>query len=460
MIAAYHAFLASKQARVTPHGLAARLTPDAPLFPFQMRVTQWAIEQGRAALWLDTGLGKTRCQLLWAQHVVEQAGDCLILAPLSVGPQTAREAGRIGIDAQYIRDPGQIRPGITITNYERLHLLPLARFCGVVLDESSILKAIDGKTRLALTEACAHIPYRLCCTATPAPNDHMELANHAEFLGVMTRQEMLSTYFTHDGGATSQWRLKGHAVDHFWRWVASWAVALTHPSALGDTTPGYDLQPLTIHDHVLPMEGYIAGVSLFPMEANTLTEQRIAKRAGLGQRIASIARHVNNSMESWVLWCGLNDEGDALEASIPGSIQIAGKDTLEAKESRMEAFLHGQARVLISKVGICGFGINMQHCAHVGFVGLSHSFEQYYQAIRRCWRFGQTRPVHVHRWYLDIEAPIVRNLTKKEAESEEMKRSMERHLLQFFTIAERERHTPSIPLQLPAWLKEESYAGV
>ena len=452
----YEDFIASKRRNQAFPGLIPS-TWRSSLFPFQHQVTTWAIERGRAALWLDTGLGKTRQQLVWAQHVVEQAGDVLIFAPLSVAAQTQGEAHRIGLHVTIAREADDIREGINICNYERLHLMPMERFRGVVLDESSILKGIDGKTRRALNEACASIPYRLCCTATPAPNDTMELANHAEFLGVMSRLEMLSTYFMHDGGSTANWRLKRHAVRDFWAWVSTWAVALTHPLALGDQTPGYDLPPLTIQHHILQTQGYSEGHTLFPMEATTLTEQRAARRAGLSQRIEYVAKMVNaQAQESWLIWCDLNDEGDQLERLIPGSVQVAGKDHPDVKEARMQAFTEGIALILVSKVGICGLGMNWQHCHNVVFVGVSHSFEGWYQAIRRCWRFGQQHPVTVHMVFTDVEMPIVRNLERKRLEAEQMQHAMQEHLLSFFTQATRREHAPTQHITIPAWITEEA----
>ena len=263
----YNAFLATKLSYAASVGLPVRTLPER-LFPFQHQVTRWAIERGRAAVWLDTGLGKTCVQLTWAQHVAEQAGDVLILAPLAVSQQTVREGITMGIPVTLCRTQADVRPGINITNYERLHHFDVTRMAGIVLDESSILKAFDGKTSTQLIEAFRQTPYKLCCTATPSPNDYMELGNHAEFLGVMSRNEMLATYFTHDGGNTSQWRLKSHAEQLFWRWVASWAFALTHPGLIGDTTPGYDLPPLNRHLHPVAIDTAHTGLMLFPMEVS------------------------------------------------------------------------------------------------------------------------------------------------------------------------------------------------
>ena len=314
----YHRFLQTKMAYAASEGLHTYTLPER-LFPFQRHVTGWALERGRAALFLDTGLGKSACQLAWAQNIASQKGDVLILAPLAVAQQTVREGATMGIAVTLCRTQADVRPGINITNYERLHHFDVGHLAGIVLDESSILKAYDGKTRTQLIETFRQTPYRLCCTATPSPNDHMELGNHAEFLGIMSRNEMLATYFTHDGGNTSQWRLKRHAEEAFWRWVASWAVALTHPLLLGDTTPGYDLPPLNRTMHPLTLDVAHEGLMLFPMEATSLSEQRAAKRAGLAHRVQQAVQTISAEPdEPWLVWAELNDEADMLTAALPG----------------------------------------------------------------------------------------------------------------------------------------------
>lgn len=454
MMDEYSAFLASKDSQRAFAGLIPRGLPSR-LFPFQKQGTTWALGQGRAALFYDTGLGKSACQLAWAAEVAAQAGDALILAPLAVAQQTQAEGATMGIDVTYCRTAEDLTPGINITNYERLHLMPTERFAGIVLDESSILKSFDGKTRTRLTETFSATPYRLCCTATPAPNDHMELGNHAEFLGIMTRAEMLATYFTHDGGSTSQWRLKGHAQEPFWRWVASWAMALTHPKALGDTTPGYDLPPLDVRAHPLTLDTAHTGLTLFPMEAHTLTEQRDARKAGLTARVEATAALVNaEPTEPWLVWCDLNAEADALVQAIPESAQITGSDSTETKESRLLAFTAGRLRVLVSKPSICGFGLNFQRCARIAFVGVSHSFESWYQAIRRCWRFGQQRPVVVHMIYATIEAPIVRNLQRKQHDALMMQQAMAHEVLAYHqTTRLQQSYIATQTIQIPHWLR-------
>ena len=347
-----------------------------------------------------------------------------------------------------------MRPGINITNYERLHHFEVTALAGIVLDESSILKAYDGKTRTQLIETFRQTPYRLCCTATPSPNDYMELGNHAEFLGIMSRNEMLATYFIHDGGNTSQWRLKRHAEEAFWRWVASWAVALTHPMMLGDDTPGYDLPQLNRSLHPLTLDVAHEGLMLFPMEATSLSEQRAAKRAGLAHRVAQAVQTISAEPdEPWLVWCELNDEADMLTAALDGAVQIAGRDSIEDKERRLVSFSTGETRILVTKPSIAGWGLNLQHCARMCFVGINNSFESWYQAVRRCWRFGQTRPVDVHLFYLDIEAAILRNLHRKEQEAQRL-----HHLMTQAIIEHQTWQTPVQPyeatraMQVPAWL--------
>lgn len=424
----YTHFLSTKRVVAEPVGFAAdETTIPARLFPFQRDIVRWACRRGRAAIFAGTGLGKTGMQLAWAHQVAAHAGgDVLILAPLAVAQQTVGEGLKFGLPATLCRDGADVRPGVNVANYERLHRFDLARFAGIVLDESSILKAYDGATRTALVEAFAATPFRLCCTATPAPNDHMELGNHAEFLGVMSRTEMLAMFFVHDGGETQTWRLKGHARDDFWRWVASWAVMLRRPSDIGYDDGAFALPPLVMHEHMV--EGETPTGLLFPVEARTMDERRRARRASLAARVTACAALVNASAEPWVIWCDLNAEGDGLARAIPAAIQVAGIDPLEVKEARLADFAAGRARVMVSKPSIAGFGLNWQHCPNVAFVGLSDSWEQYYQAIRRCWRFGQTRPVQCHVIASVAEGAVVANIERKERQAEEMATEMVRHM--------------------------------
>jgi hypothetical protein len=430
----YTEFLQTKRIAVTPAGFDAEDIHTA-LFPFQRDITRWALRRGRAAIFAGTGLGKTAMQLEWARQVAAYTGgDVLILAPLAVSQQTVREGEKFGITVTLCQDGADVRPGVNITNYERLHRFDATRFAGVVLDESSILKAYSGATRTAIIEAFAQTPYRLACTATPAPNDYMELGNHAEFLGVMSRVEMLAMFFVHDGGDTSQWRLKGHAEGDFWRWMASWAVMLRRPSDLGYEDGAFNLPPLVMHEHVLESRVAPQGM-LFAVEALTLSERRAARRASMADRVTAAAALANGTDEPFLVWCDLNDESRALTAAIDGAVEITGSDPPEVKERRMLDFSDGHIRVLVTKPSIAGFGMNWQHCPNVVFVGLSDSWESYYQAIRRCWRFGQTRPVQCHVITSTAEGAVVQNIQRKERDAERMASAMVEHM-QALNVAE------------------------
>ena len=349
---------------------------------------------------------------------------------MAVTHQTKREADKFGYRVKVVRSQDDVEAGIAVSNYEMLDRFNPSAFVGIVLDESSILKAYDGSTRKQITESFATTPYRLACTATPAPNDHMELGTHAEFIGVMTRSEMLSMFFIHDGGDTAAWRLKGHAQRDFWRWLSSWAVMIRKPSDVGASDEGFRLPPLTIEPMIVQSEHRLEGY-LVPMEAVTLSEQRAARRASLAERVQKCTSIVNADSQPWVVWCGLNDESEALAAAIPDSVEVTGSMPHGEKEDRIMRFLAGEARVLVSKVEICGFGLNMHHCARVAFVGLSHSWEQYYQAIRRCWRFGQTQAVQVRVILSDQEVPIIRNIRRKESDSVAMAEGMAKEMSEF-----------------------------
>lgn len=397
------------------------------LFPFQRAIVKWACQRGRAAIFANTGLGKTAMQTEWARLVHERTGGkVLIVAPLCVAKQTVEEAAKFGVPVNYCRDHIGVTDGITITNYEMLDHFSLSAFEGIVLDESSILKNRDGKTRKRIIEAASAVPYRLSCTATPSPNDFMELGNQAEFLGVMGMTEMLAMFFVHDGGDTGKWRLKGHGKAKFWEWLATWAVCIRKPSDLGFDDTGYDLPPYQIHQHMV--SSGVAEGQLFAEIATTLTDRRAAKRETLQARVDAIAEVVNASDEQWLIWCHLNDEQEALCKAIPDAWSVAGADSIDQKETRMMAFTHGECRVLVTKPSIAGFGMNWQHCRNMAFVGLDDSYEQQYQAIRRCWRFGQERTVHVHFATAESLGAIKQNVERKEAQMEEMQESMVAHM--------------------------------
>lgn len=457
----YSTFLAQKRIQHIPSGfIVERDTLNPALFDFQRDIVAWSLQRGRAAIFADCGLGKTLMQLVWAEHVARRTGgNVLILAPLAVAQQTAREGERFGIGVTVCRSQSDIQVGINVTNYEMLHRFDAASFAGVVLDESSILKSYDGKTRTQIIEAFKSTPYKLAATATPAPNDHMELGNHAEFLGVMSRTEMLSMFFVHDGGDTSVWRLKGHAESEFWAWTCSWAVMLRTPADLGYSDDGFTLPPLTVHQHSVESgtpEGY-----LFPVEALTLVERRAARKASMSQRVEACAALAAASDEPWLIWCDLNAEGDALEKLIPGAVQVSGSDSPEHKSQAMLAFAAGEIRVLVSKPSICGFGMNWQHCPNEAFVGLSDSYEQYYQAVRRVYRFGQLQPVHVHLFTSDAEGAVLTNIQRKEQEARRMAEEMVKQMrdLNSAALHGNERHTMEYACEVAVGTNWEAHLG-
>jgi hypothetical protein len=420
----YQEFLQSKKIEDRPTGLSEIPELNPMLFQFQHDIVTWALKRGRACIFADCGMGKTPMQLEWARHI---PGRVLILAPLAVSAQTIREAHKFGIEDIGYSPDGSVSHHITITNYERLDKFDPLMFTGIVLDESSILKSYTGKYRTEIIESFQQTPYRLACTATPAPNDFMELGNHAEFVGAMSRTEMLSMFFIHDGGETQKWRIKGHAETEFWRWVASWAVMIRKPSDLGYEDDGFALPPcnidqITVHSEE-PTEGF-----LFAIEASDLGERQKARRSTVSTRASACAELVNNSKDAWVVWCDLNDESSELARLITDSVEVRGSDSNEHKESAMMGFADGKHRVIVTKPKIAGFGMNWQICHNVAFVGLSDSYEMYYQAVRRCWRFGQTKPVNVKVITSDLEGAVVRNIERKEADAMRMAQEMVQHM--------------------------------
>jgi len=461
----YSDFIDRKLSRVPPTGLSSIPELPAGLFDFQAAIVRWALQRGRAAIFADTGLGKSRMQLAWADAVHKETGhDVLILAPLAVAAQTVQEGAEIGVMVKQCRDGAEVEPGITITNYDRLHRFDTSRFGAVVLDESSVIKHHTSKTLALLLEAFEQTPFKLCATATPAPNDWTELGTHAQFLGICTQTEMLSEYFVHDGGDTQTWRLKGHARQQFWRWVASWAALVRKPSDLGFDDSRYDLPGLHIRQHVTKSTGHDSAATgmLFALEANTLSERRDARRNSLNGRVAECAALVNADAEPWIVWCDLNAEGDALRAAIPGAVEIRGSDDPEVKEQRLMDFAAGRIRVLVTKPSIAGFGLNWQHCARMAFVGVTDSWEAYYQAVRRCWRFGQSREVNVHIFSSDLEGAVINNLQRKERDAKAMADSLsaETHdaVMQEVTGVTRQSnpYSPARTATIPAWLVSEA----
>jgi DNA modification methylase len=399
------------------------------LFDFQHAIVSWAVRRGRAAIFADTGLGKTLMQISWADEVASHNGGIVvIIAPLAVSEQTIEQGKTFGIDVKRIpHGEAPTEPGIWITNYERIDAIDFTELHGIVLDESSILKSHNGKTRTAIIESCQSVPYRLSCTATPSPNDFDELGNQCEFLGVMTRTEMLATYFVNDTGDTGTWRLKGWGASKFWEWMGTWSVVLRNPSDIGFDGSKYILPAPIYHEHVVETEQL--GDELFARPAQTMLERRKAQRDSIEARCKALADVVNaDQSEPWLIWTHLNDEAELLAELIPGAVNVQGSDSPESKTKNMMAFTHGELRVLISKPKICGYGMNWQHCARMAFVGLDDSFEKFYQAVRRCYRFGQTRSVVVHLFTAENEGQILNNIKRKEVQHHEMSANMIEHM--------------------------------
>lgn len=420
----YIDFLEGKRVSDLPTGLGEVPELNPMLFDFQKDIVGWALKRGRACIFADCGMGKTPMQLEWARHI---PGKVLIVAPLAVSDQTVREGKKFGINNISYSPDGSPGDGITITNYERLEKFNPEDYTGIVLDESSILKSYTGKYRTMILEKFGNIPFRLACTATPAPNDFMELGNHSEFVGSMTRTEMLSMFFVHDGGETQKWRLKGHAENKFFEWVASWAVMITKPSDLGYDDGNFILPELRMEQVTVHSEEATDGF-LFAMEAHGLQERQSARKNTIEQRVDAIADIVNKSDEKWCLWCNLNDESTALKKAIPGSVEVKGSDKDDFKKKALLDFANGEIRVLITKPKIAAMGMNFQVCHNTAFVGLSDSYEQFYQAVRRFWRFGQDRPVNCYIVTADIEGAVVKNIERKERQAAEMAKGMVKYM--------------------------------
>ena len=425
----YEEFIDSKKIKPVISGFDVELDSlNINLFDFQRAIVKWSLKRGRAAIFADTGLGKTLMQTSWAHEVCKHTGgDVLIFAPLCVAHQTVREGEKFGIEINYTREQDGIKRGINITNYEMMDKFDLSLFAGVVLDESSIIKNRDGKTRNSIIERCAVVPYRLSCTATPSPNDFMELGNQVEFLGIMGMAEMLAMYFINDASDTGTWILKGHGKSKFWEWMATWSVCIRSPADIGFDGSAYVLPPLKMIGHVVESK---CTTGLFADIAAGLFERNQARRDSIHDRVAKCAEVVNSSSEQWVIWCHLNDEAKMLCDAIPDAVDVSGSSSLEQKESAVHGFLDGSIRVIVSKPKVLGSGMNFQCCHNTAFVGLSDSWEQYYQAIRRFYRFGQTKIVNVHVISAESEGAVVANIKRKEDQNNEMGAEMVKHMSQ------------------------------
>ena len=453
----YEDFIASKSIADIATGFDAG-TLNKNLFEWQAQIVRWACKRGRFGGYEDCGMGKSLQELECARLIAEHTGKpVLILCPLAVAAQTKREAEKFDVqaDVTICKSMADLQPGINIANYERLHLFESSSIGGLILDEGSILKSIDGKIRSDLLSRWLNVPFRQSWSATPSPNDHMELGNQAEFLGVMSRAEMLSTFFVHDGGETSKWRLKGHARDLFWRWMAEWSVMLRRPSDIGHGDAGYDLPPISYHEEIVPTVARPG--QLFATGAATLADRREARRASLDARCDRVAEIVEREDSPCVIWCNLNIEGETLAKRIPGAVEVAGRHSLDEKEERLAAFTRGEIKTLITKPKIGGFGLNWQHCSRT-IVFPTDSFEQWYQMIRRFWRFGQTDTVNVYTVASEDELPVVQNLKRKEKEVGEMfdgiAAAMSALSTEQITGTQRTDKTyhPATEMEIPQWL--------
>ena len=451
----YEGFLQRKSISDPATGMDVVPTLNPLLRPYQADMVRWALRRGRAGLFVDCGLGKGPMQMEWAD---KQPYECLIAAPLAVAHQFVREADKFGIDLAYAKDQSEITKRITVTNFERLDSFNPAHFGAIAIDESSILKNASGAYCTWMIDAFKHAPFRLCSSATPAPNDVMELGTQAEFLGVMTRGEMLAMYFTHDGGDTSKWRVKGHAQSVFWNWMASWSVVCRRPSDLGYSDDGFILPPLHMHEQCVKVDAPSHGY-LFAVEAQTLQDRQAARRDSIGDRVNAAAQIVNASDKPYLVWCNLNTESSELAKAIPGAVEVTGSDTDAHKESAIADFISGRIRVLVSKPKIFGLGLNLQNCADMVYVGISDSYEQFYQSVRRCWRFGQLKEVNVHIIIAETEGAVLANIKRKEREADATYESMVGHMkelnaaaLHGATVRNKTTYKPTKTMTIPNWM--------
>lgn len=421
MISDYQSLIKKKENQTTTKSKEIKVTPHPNAKPHQADCLEMLLSVRRGAAFLDTGLGKTFVQLDWARHV---PGKVIIVTPLAVAQQTIREADKLlGMTVGFSND-GIVKERVTVTNYERLHLFDCSQFSGVVLDESSILKGKNSKTRAQLTESFKDAEYKLCCTATPAPNDYTEIGNHAEFLGIMSQIEMLMRWFVHDSANTADWRLKKHAVKDFWEWVSGWAACVSKPSDLGHDDEGYNLPPLVTKTHIVRAPIKHAEGMLFDIPGISATELHGSKRETINERCEMVAEMINASDKPWIVWCESNEESALLSKLIPDAVEVKGGDSFEKKEKSLIGFTDGESRVIISKPSICGFGMNWQHCRNIAFASISYSYEKFYQAVRRSWRFGQTEKVFVHVVIADCELEVWRSIERKTANHDLMKSHM------------------------------------
>jgi hypothetical protein len=452
----YQDFITSKKHIGAAHGIGATYMPSM-MFDFQRDLVDWALHLGRAAIFADCGMGKTLMQLTWAENIVRHTNrPVLVLTPLAVGQQTVREAAKFGIDATFNK-AGDLKTGIVVTNYESLHHFDRHKCSGVVLDESSILKSFDGSRKTEITEFMKHIPYRLLCTATAAPNDYTELGTSSEALGYLGFMDMLNRFFKNENnnsglkrmyGEAPKWRFKGHAERPFWRWVTSWARAVRMPSDLGYDDGNFVLPELREHDHLIEAQSAPDG-ALFNLAAVHLDEQREERKRTVNERCEFLANRVNNTGAPALLWCDLNDEARKLRELVPDAVEVSGNDSDDAKVEKFTAFIDAQIRVLVTKPKIGALGLNFQHCSHIGFFP-SHSYEQYYQAIRRCWRYGQRNAVDVDLVYTEGQVRVMKNLQRKAKAADAMFGALVSEMNNALGVTKANNHTNQ--LEIPTWL--------
>lgn len=452
----YQDFLENKSFVLASQGFDVATSELNPhLFDYQRDIVRWALAKGRAAVFTDCGTGKSLIELEFGNQVHRHTEcDVLIVAPLSVVDQTRREGEKFGIPVNVCASQDDVKSGLNITNYEKLEHFVAAKFGCIVLDESSILKSYSGKIRNQIISCFAQTPYKLACTATPAPNDYMELGNHSEFLGVMTRAEMLSMFFVHDGGQTSKWRLKGHAESLYWQWMASWAVFMDNPKTLGYSGEGFELPPLNVHE-------VIVDSNMPVQETLTLTERRDARRSTIELRCQKSVEIALSSGHQVIIWCGLNAEQDKLEKLLGDQCFSIQGSTPDVKKIEYERrWREGERPVLITKPEIGAWGMNWQQCYIEIFTGLSDSYEQYYQAVRRCWRFGQTEPVDVYIVISALEGCVKANIERKESDSNKMKAEMVKYTKDITkkelakTCRLSTPYEPQMEMRLPEWLQK------
>ena len=454
----YSQFLQAKHVQAEPSGFIPQRPINQKAFEFQRHIVDRGLRAGKFALFSECGTGKTLMQLEWADHVASYTGrDVLILAPLAVAPQTKEEGAKFGINVTLCRQQSDVRPGLNVTNYEMLKHFDASKFAGVVLDESSILKNFTGATKRLVMEMFDGTPYKLACTATPAPNDHLELGNHAQFLDVMGSNQMISRWFLNDSMKAGGYRLKHHAADDFWRWVASWSVCIEKPSDIGFSDDGWNMPALNIHQHIVPVD-ITAGAEgkLYRHADLSATGLHKEMRLTAGDRARRVAEIVNGAKsDPWIVWCNTDYEAAELINLLPDAIEVSGSDSLVEKERKLMAFTHGLERVIITKPKIAAFGLNWQHCASMAFVGLSYSYEAMYQAIRRSWRFGQQRPVQAHIVTAETEGPVLETIKDKQRKHLEMKAAMVNAMKTVGGqrgINQPTKYTPTKRMEIPAWL--------